>query len=169
MECDVMDRFNEYFSVFKRRADAVAFINGSPDYPKIKGRVLFYQLKNAVMVRADIWDLPKGIVDCGSPIFAFHIHKGEECSGNQNDPFADADGHFNPDNCPHPYHAGDLPPLFGVNGKAFSAFLTDRFTVKEILGRAIIIHSKPDDFTSQPAGNSGEKIACGIITPTARR
>ena len=46
MECDVMDRFNEYFSVFKRRADAVAFINGSPDYPKIKGRVLFYQLKN---------------------------------------------------------------------------------------------------------------------------
>lgn len=168
MECDVMDRLNEYFSVFKRRADAVAFINGSPDYPKIKGRVLFYQLKNAVMVRADIWDLPKGRGDCESPIFAFHIHKGEECSGNKNDPFANADGHFNPDNCPHPYHAGDLPPLFGVNGKAFSAFLTDTFTVKEVLGRAIIIHSKPDDFTSQPAGNSGEKIACGIITPTAR-
>ena len=55
-----------------------------------------------------------------------------------------------------------------MNGKAFSAFLTDTFTVKEVLGRAIIIHSKPDDFTSQPAGNSGEKIACGIITPTAR-
>ena len=164
-----MNTFYDFCSVFKRRADAVAFINGSPDYPEIKGRVLFYQLKNAVMVRAEILDLPKGRGNCESPIFAFHIHKGEECLGNKNDPFADADGHFNPDNCPHPYHAGDLQPLFGVNGKAFSAFLTNRFIVKEILGKAIIVHNRPDDFTSQPAGNSGEKIACGIITPTARR
>ena len=168
MECGYINNFNDFCSVFRRRADAVAFINGSPDYPKIKGRVLFYQLKNAVIVRADIWDLPKGRANCESLVFAFHIHKGEKCSGNKNDPFADANGHFNPDNCPHPYHAGDLPPLFSVNGKAFSVFLTDRFTVKEIMGRAIIIHSRPDDFMTQPAGNSGEKIACGIITPTAR-
>ena len=164
-----MNTFDDFASVFKRRANAVAFINGSPDYPKIKGRVLFYQLKNAVMVRADIWDLPKVRGDCESPIFAFHIHSGKECSGNDSDYFANADGHFNPENCPHPHHAGDLPPLFGADGKAFSAFLTDRFVVKEILGRAIVLHSKPDDFTSQPAGNSGQKIACGIITPTARR
>ncbi len=163
-----MNNFDAFCSVFKRRADAVAFINGSPDFPEIKGRVLFYQLKNGVIVRAEISGLPKGTSYCDNPVFAFHIHGGKECSGNETDPFADADGHFNPENCPHPYHAGDLPPLFGVSGKAFSAFLTERFTVKEVLGKAIIIHSKPDDFTSQPAGNSGEKIACGIITPTAR-
>ena len=42
-------------------------------------------------------------------------------------------------------------------------FLTDRFKLKDVIGKAIIIHSMPDDFTSQPSGNSGEKIACGII------
>ncbi len=162
-----MNTFDAFCSTFKRRADAVAFINGSPDFPKIKGRVLFYQLKNGVIVRAEISGLPKGESKCDNPIFAFHIHGGEECSGNETDPFADADGHFNPENCPHPYHAGDLPPLFGVEGKGFSAFLTDRFTVRKVLGRAIIIHSQPDDFTTQPSGNAGEKIACGIITPTA--
>lgn len=42
-------------------------------------------------------------------------------------------------------------------------FLTDRITLKEVIGKAVVIHSMPDDFTSQPSGNSGEKIACGII------
>jgi len=41
--------------------------------------------------------------------------------------------------------------------------LTDKFTVEEIIGKTIIIHNMPDDFTSQPAGNAGQKIACGII------
>lgn len=56
-----------------------------------------------------------------------------------------------------------MPPLFGNDGKAFSAFLTDRFTVKEIVGKTVIIHSSTDDFTTQPSGNSGEMIACGEI------
>jgi len=63
----------------------------------------------------------------------------------------------------HPHHAGDLPPLFGNNGYALSMFLTTRFSVSEIIGRTVILHSAPDDFTSQPAGNSGVKIACGVI------
>lgn len=164
-----MNNFDNFCSVFKKRADAVAFINGSPDFPEIKGRVLFYQLRNGVLVRADITGLPKEKADCGKPVFAFHIHSGGACSGNEIDPFANADGHFNPENCYHPYHAGDLPPVFGVNGKSFTAFLTDRFTVKQVLNRTIIIHRMPDDFISQPSGNSGEKIACGIIMPTASR
>ncbi|MBP3600475.1 MAG: superoxide dismutase family protein [Clostridia bacterium] len=61
-----------------------------------------------------------------------------------------------------------MPPLFEVNGRAFSVFLTDRFSVPQILGKTVIIHALPDDFTTQPSGNAGEKIACGIITPTAR-
>ena len=92
-----------------------------------------------------------------------HIHSGMSCTGNKTDNFADAMTHYNPDNCPHPYHAGDMPPIFGVNGTAFSVFLTDRFSVKEIIGKSVIIHANPDDFTTQPSGNSGEKIACGII------
>ena len=45
----------------------------------------------------------------------------------------------------------------------FSAFLSGRFTIDEIIGKAVIVHSSPDDFTTQPSGNAGEKIACGII------
>ena len=56
-----------------------------------------------------------------------------------------------------------MPPLFGCNGAAFSVFLTDRITVNEIIGKTVIIHSDPDDFTSQPSGNAGTKIACGVI------
>ena len=71
--------------------------------------------------------------------------------------------HYNPLGCPHPYHAGDMPPIFGAAGYAFSAFVTDRFTVRDVVGRSVILHGSPDDFTTQPSGNAGEKIACGEI------
>lgn len=60
-------------------------------------------------------------------------------------------------------NAGDLPPLFENNGLAVSVFLTNRFSVNQIIGKTIIIHDKPDDFTTDPSGNSGTKIACGVI------
>lgn len=80
-------------------------------------------------------------------------------------PFADAMTHFNPEDCPHPYHAGDLPPLWGSDGYAFSVFLTDRFSVEEIVGKTVIIHRQPDDFTIQPSGSARQKMACGVIRP----
>lgn len=79
------------------------------------------------------------------------------------DPFADTMGHYNPNGCEHPYHAGDLPPLFGNNGIALSLFLTNQFSVNEVIGKTIVIHDHPDDFITQPSGNSGTKIACGVI------
>ena len=65
--------------------------------------------------------------------------------------------------CPHPFHAGDFPPLLENNGYAYSKFLTNKFKISEIIGKVIIIHDLPDDFTTQPSGNSGTKIACGVI------
>lgn len=163
-----MKSFINFCSVFRRRADAVAFISGGRNYPKLHGTVFFYAESDGVVVRAEIDGLPKAGKPCSSPIYAIHIHDGTECTGNGTDDFANTGGHYNPNNCPHPYHAGDLPPLFSVNGKAMMAFLTDRFMVKEIIGKTVIIHSRPDDFTTQPSGNAGEKIACGVITLTAR-
>lgn len=145
------------------RYDAAARIQGSREYPELRGRVTFRQTLRGVLVTAEIYGLPYKD-KCNSGIFAMHIHSGKRCTGNQTDSFSDADGHYNPDNCPHPYHAGDLPPLFGNHGYAYMSVLTDRFNVCEILNRVVIIHRYPDDFTSQPAGNSGEKIACGVIT-----
>lgn len=154
---------NFLYSLARRHPDAIAFVNGSDKHPTIHGHVLFYQLRSGVVVYAEITGLPKEANTCGSPIFAFHIHSGAHCAGNIEDAFADAGTHYNPKGCSHPYHAGDLPPLFGANGNALSICLSDRFTAAEIIGKTVIIHSSPDDFTSQPSGNAGEKIACGII------
>jgi len=155
-------------AILRKLPQAVAVIGGNEAHREIRGTVKFYQAKHAVFVVADILGLPAPDGNCQSPIFAFHIHGGASCEGDEQDPFANAGTHYNPDNCPHPYHAGDMPPLFGVGGGAFLAFLTDRFTVNEILGKTVIIHDRPDDFTTQPSGNAGNKIACGIISSVRR-
>lgn len=157
------NQFTNYIRVLQRSPSAVAEINGSTDCSDICGRVYFYQTNSGVLVAAQVSGLPSSDADCSNRIFAFHIHSGCSCTGNQNDPFANAGAHYNPDNCRHPNHAGDLLPLWGNDGYAFTVFLTDRFCVNDILGKTVIIHSNPDNFSTQPAGNAGQKIACGVI------
>jgi len=60
-------------------------------------------------------------------------------------------------------HAGDLVPLLNNNGYAYLTFYDNRFSINDINGKSIVIHSMRDDFTNQPAGDSGEKIGCGVI------
>lgn len=156
-------RYPDFSELFNRRPQARAKINGSILYPDIQGDVWFYQTVDGVLVVADIEGLPTSNLRCQNRVFGFHIHEGGYCTGNASDPFFDVGAHYNPQGCQHPEHAGDLPPLFSVNGFAFLAVLTDRFTVEEVLGKTIVIHSMSDDFSSQPAGNSGSKIACGEI------
>lgn len=136
---------------------------GSDDYPDIKGTADFYQTKDGVLLCAEVIGLPSQDNPCTSGIFAFHLHEGTSCTGSAEEPFANAKGHYNPDDCRHPDHAGDLPPLFETKGRAFMVLLTGRFTVDEVIGRTLILHAKPDDFTSQPSGNAGKRIACGVI------
>ncbi len=155
---------NLYLKVLtSQRPFAYAQVLGSDDYPDLGGLVKFYQAPGGVLIMAEIHGLPTDPGECGGKIFGFHIHEYGTCSGNDEDPFKDVGSHYNPKGCPHPAHAGDLPPLFGNNSIAWSAFLTNRFVPGEIIGRSVIIHSAPDDFTTQPAGNSGKKIACGVI------
>lgn len=163
-----MKTANNLCAIITQRPDAVAFLNGSEKYKEFRGQIFFYELSDSVIVRAEVSGLPKGHGSCDDPIFAFHIHEGSQCSGTPKDPFANAGMHYNPHNCQHPYHSGDMPPLFGVNGSAVLLFLTNRFRVREITGKTVIIHAKPDDFMTQPSENSGEKIACGVIRMTDR-
>lgn len=158
-----MEKSINFFQILKGRPEASAQIRGSRDYPNIKGTVSFYKTGAGVLTEANIRGLPISSDKCKKPVFGFHIHEGGSCTGNENDPFADSDGHYNPGLCPHPYHAGDMPPLFGANGRAYLVFLTDRFNISEIIGKTVIIHLSPDDFTTQPSGNSMAKIACGVI------
>lgn len=150
-------------TVLSRKPDASAIVLGSDAYAGIHGIVRFYQTQFGVLVNAQVAGLPIGESACNDRIFGFHIHEGTVCEGNASDPFAAAGTHYNPDVCEHPNHAGDLPPLFGNRGLAVSVFLTDRFTVQEIIERTIIIHDRRDDFTTDPSGDAGTKIACGVI------
>ena len=121
----------------------------------ISGLVKFFQLQNGVLVAAEVSGLPE------NGVFGFHIHEGPDCQGAG---FPNTGGHYNPTGALHPYHAVDLLPLFSsAKGTAYMTVLTDRFRVKEIIGRTVIIHSGPDDFHTQPSGNSGAKMACGVI------
>lgn len=147
----------------QKRPYAFARIKGSKEYPNINGIVLFYKAQIGVLVSIQLRGLPIADNICKKPIFAVHIHSGGSCTGNTTDPFADAMTHYNPHACAHPYHAGDFPPIFGANGFGFLTFLTDRFSAEEIIGKTVILHSAPDDFTTQPSGNSGLKIGCGVI------
>ena len=153
----------QLLSVLRGRPQAAASIAGSESYPDISGTVRFYQTRQGVIVYAEISGLPHSDLPCHERIFGFHLHKGTDCGGNMDDPFADAMSHYDPNGCEHPYHAGDLPPLFGNDGLALCLCLTDRFSVDEVIGRTVIIHDHPDDLTTQPSGSSGTKIACGVI------
>jgi Cu-Zn family superoxide dismutase len=105
-----------------------------------------------------------------------HIHNVGKCDGPA---FTTAGGHFNPTGAhhgvknaqePHP-HAGDLENLnVGKNGKASATFLVSGVTLGEGQnslfhegGTALVIHAKADDLMSDPAGNAGERVACGVI------
>ena len=157
------DELSEFESILTKIPDAWANIRGSEAYPSLMGIARFYNTPYGTLAAVEVEGLPAQTNACNDPIFAVHVHEGDTCTGNADDPFANTRTHYNPNGCPHPYHAGDMPPILGANGRAFSVFLTDRFTADEIVGRTIIIHSTPDDFTSQPSGNSGMKIACGEI------
>ena len=146
-------------SALGQQPQAAAALRGSGAHAAISGCVCFYQMSGGVLVTARVTGLPES----PTGIFGFHIHSGVRCSGTEEDPFADTLTHYNPQGVSHPHHAGDLPSLFGNHGYAFQAVFTDRFSVREILNKTVVIHAGPDDFISQPAGNAGEKIACGQI------
>ncbi len=136
--------------------DAVAQIRGGVEAPQLAGCVQFYQENGCVLIVATLAGLPES--DTG--FFGFHIHQGESCAGTD---FSKTGSHYNPTDQPHPKHVGDLPPLLACQGNAYLSVKTDRFSVNEIIGYTVVIHSNPDDFHSQPAGNAGKKIACGVI------
>lgn len=143
-----------------RAPSAVAWVRGGASAPAISGLVKFYHTPyGGVLVEAEIFNLPNKNMPGATDFYAMHIHQNGDCSDN----FANTGEHYNPTNAAHPNHAGDMVPLLGNEGYAWTAFYDKRFKIEDILGRSVVIHSHPDDFTTQPSGNSGGKIACGTI------
>jgi Cu-Zn family superoxide dismutase len=100
-----------------------------------------------------------------------HIHEKGDCSSGDG---MSTGGHFNPQSKPHSRHtdsnrhAGDLPSLrAGKDGRAKVDVELDIITIgsgaTDIIGRGLIVHADPDDYKTQPTGNAGARIACGVI------
>lgn len=139
---------------------AIAVISGNADNPQLGGMAAFYDTPyNGILIVASVTGLPASEDKNPGGFYALHIHEYGDCTL----PFNKTGAHYNPSGRPHPEHDGDLPPLMGNSGYAWAAFYDMRFTIDEIIGRSIIIHSRRDDFSSQPAGDAGDKIGCGTI------
>jgi Cu-Zn family superoxide dismutase len=130
---------------------------------KVTGIVTFSKVELGVKVVADIKGLTPGA-------HGFHIHQFGDCSA----PNADsAGGHYNPAGKPHgapesgERHAGDLGNLVADgSGKAYlerTDSIISLSGLTSIIGRGIIIHEASDDMTTQPTGNAGARVACGVI------
>jgi Cu-Zn family superoxide dismutase len=129
-----------------------------------KGTVTFRSQGDKVAVVARVSGLAPGQ-------HGFHIHEKGDCSSAD---ATSAGGHFNPLNKPHAHpsvadrHAGDMPMLVAdASGNATLEVTLDTITIgsgaADIVGRAVVVHKDPDDFKTQPTGNSGARVACGVI------
>ena len=150
-------------SVLRARPAASASVKGDAEHAKLHGTVRFFPYRSGAIVLAQLFGLPYDPAPCAPNLYAMHIHAGGDCSSGMTPPFSGAGGHYNPNNCPHPAHAGDLPPLFGNRGYAWQGFYTERFTPSEVVGKTVVIHGRRDDFSTQPAGDAGGRIGCGVI------
>ncbi len=147
---------------------AVAYIKGGPLAPAIQGNVVFQEVQGGTMIYTYVTGLPpfQPAEQGKDPIgpHGFHIHEIGDCTvGDPEDPFKAAGEHWNPTNQPHGNHAGDFPVLFSNNGISYMVFFTNKFRPAQAIGKSIMIHQNPDDYRSQPAGDAGKRLACGII------
>ena len=127
------------------------------------GTVTFTQQNDKVLVEADIKGLTPGL-------HGFHIHEKGDCSAPDG---SSAGGHFNPTHMPHGspnsnmHHVGDMPMLLaGDDGTAKLHVELESMALQgpnSIVGKSVIIHAQADDFETQPTGNSGARVACGVI------
>jgi Cu-Zn family superoxide dismutase len=131
----------------------------------VQGVVTFSEVRGGIRIVANIEGLIPGK-------HGFHIHEHGACNGTNEE---NAGGHFNPDDHPHagpndsPRHAGDLGNLVAdLSGRAHYDRLDFVITLdghESIVGRSVVIHKYPDDLISQPSGNTGPAVACGVIIP----
>jgi len=155
------------FSLINRRINrvsvnlpyAMAELKGSYKYPKLRGKVKFYGYKEGSLIRVEVEGLPN---ENKNNFFGFHIHEGYRCDEGET-PFESAGGHLNLENDQHPNHLGDLPVIYSNNGYAYIEFYTSRFNPEIVVDSVVIIHKEKDDLKTEPAGNSGDRIACGKI------
>jgi superoxide dismutase, Cu-Zn family len=130
----------------------------------VRGTVSFTQDGSDVHVRATLTGLKP------NSEHGFHVHEKGDCSSGDG---MSAGGHYNPTDKPHgpqsgEHHAGDMPSIRSdLYGNAAASFDLKGVSVGgasgDLVGRALIVHRDADDYTTQPTGNSGPRVACAVI------
>ena len=130
---------------------------------KVAGTIHFRKEAGGVRVSGTVTGLAAGA-------HGFHIHEFGDCSAAD---FTSAGGHFNPTGNPHgspkdaKRHEGDMGNIEAGSDGTATIDYTDAGLgfqgAKSILGRGVIVHANPDDFKTQPTGNAGGRLACGVI------
>jgi superoxide dismutase, Cu-Zn family len=149
-------------------AGARAVLQPAVDAPGFSATVTFTQEGGQLHVVADLSGGPPGT-------HGFHIHENGQCDHDQH--FTSAGGHFNPTAQPHgcpeaaSHHAGDLGNVvIRADGTGHLDVTTSALSLSgpsSVIGKAVILHASADDCTSQPAGNAGARLACGVVAASA--
>ena len=131
---------------------------------KVSGTVTFTPVADGVRVHAEITGLTSGK-------HGFHVHEFGDCSAAD---ASSAGGHFNPTHKPHAgpeaaeRHEGDMGNVEAdASGNAKLDYVDHQISLsnddKSVIGRSVVVHAKPDDLKTQPSGDSGARVACGVI------
>lgn len=143
----------------------LAFVEGTEENSELYGEVEFSEIEGGLSVFAELYNIPPGK-------HGFHIHENGSCE----DKGEAAGGHYNPHGAQHGFlskdgqdkaHAGDMGNIeIDANGEGFISLDLPGLSLKgeanNIIGKAVVIHEKEDDF-GQPTGNAGARIGCGVI------
>ncbi|AZQ44149.1 superoxide dismutase family protein [Nonlabens ponticola] len=139
---------------------------GSKSGSDVTGSIIFTEKGDEVEMVVELVGLEEGS-------HAIHLHQNGDCSA---DDASSAGGHWNPTSEDHgswgdnQHHKGDIGNLQAdAEGNASLVFSTDKWCIgcddenKNIVGKGVIVHAKADDFTSQPSGAAGARVACGVV------
>ncbi len=142
--------------------------NTATSIPGVGGSLQLVTAINGVQISGNVTGLAP------NSEHGFHIHETGDCASPD---FTSAGGHFNPGGAKHgnpaspPHHVGDIPSIKAdakgvaiVHAAIMGATLNDAGP-NDIIGKSLIVHARRDDYKTQPSGDSGDRIACGVIEP----